>query len=87
MITRQQHNEAIRKARRERALYVRDKYLEYGIQSYTDFKPKHKKLSDEEREAIRERIRKDYKKSRRRSMVVFVGTILLIAFICFLILN
>jgi hypothetical protein len=85
MITRQQHNEAIRKARRERAQYVRDKYLEYGIRSYPDFKPKHKKLSEEERGVIGQQIRKDWKKSRRRSMAVFAGTIFLIAFICFLI--
>ena len=87
MITKHQHNENLRKARRERAQYVRDKYMEYGIRSYVDFKPVHKELSDEERQVIRERVRKEYRISRRRSIAVFTGAILLIAFICFLILS
>jgi hypothetical protein len=87
MITRQQHNENLRKARRERAQYVRDKYLEYGVRSYLDHKPVHKELSEEKRLAIREQIRKDYRISRLRSIALFTGAILLIAFIFFIILQ
>lgn len=85
MITRQKHNEAIRKARRERAQYVRDKYLEYGVRGYMDYKPVHKELSEEERKAIREKVKKAYLKSRRRTIVVFVGAVILIGVICLMI--
>jgi hypothetical protein len=87
MISRQKHNEALGKARRERAQYVRDKYLEYGVRSYIEYKPVHKELSEGERQAIRDQVRKDYRKSRRRSIAVFVGAILLIVSICFIILH
>jgi hypothetical protein len=87
MITKHQHNENLRKARRERAQYVRDKYMEYGIRRNLDFKPVHKELSEEERQAIREQVRKDYRIARRRSIAVFTGAILLIAFIFFIILR
>lgn len=87
MITKHQHNENLRKARRERAQYVRDKYMEYGIRSYLDYKPVHKKLSEEERQAIREQVRKDYRISRLRSIALFTGAILLLVFIVFVILQ
>ncbi len=87
MITKQQHNEALRKARRERAKGVRDKYMEYGVKSTRSYMPERKELSDEDRRAIRDQVRKDYRKSRRRSMAVFAGVILLVGFICFIIFH
>ena len=86
MITKQQHNEAIRKARRERAQGVRDKYLDYGVRNTRMYKPAYKEFSDEDRRSIREQVRKDYRKYRRRSIAVFAGTIILLALICLLIL-
>lgn len=87
MITRQKHNEAIRKAGRERAQNIRDKYQELGIRRYVDYRPEHKHVSEEERQAIRERIKKDYLKSRYRTVTVFVGAVILIGLICFIILS
>ena len=87
MITKQQHNEALRKARRERAKGVRDKYLEYGIKSTLVYKPERIELSDEDRRDIGERIRKDYRRSRRRNMAVFAGAIILIGLIYFMIFH
>jgi hypothetical protein len=87
MITKHQHNEALRKARRERAQSVRDKFMEYDLRSYRDYNPIHKHLSEGERQAIRKQIRKDYQKSQRRSIAVFIGAILLIVFICFIVLH
>lgn len=86
MITRQKHNESRRKAGRERAQHLRDKYMESGVRRYADYTPEHKHLGEEERQAIREKIRKDYLKSSRRSIAVFIGAILLLGFICFIIL-
>ena len=80
MITKQKHNEALRKARRERAQYVRDKYMEYGVRSYVDFKPAHKQLNEEDRLAIRDRIRADLRRSQQRSIITFVAIILLLGF-------
>jgi len=85
MITKQQHNEALRKARRERAKGVRDRYLEYGVKSVMAYKPERVAISDEDRQAIRDQIRKDYRLSRRRIVAVFAGAILLIGCICFII--
>lgn len=85
MITKQQHNEALRKTRRERAKGVRDRYLEYGVKSTMAYKPERVAISDEDRQVIREKIRKDYRMSRRRSLAVFAGAIVLIGCICFII--
>ena len=86
MITKHQHNEALRKARRERALSVRDKFMEYDLRSNKDYKPVYKRLSEEERQAIRKQVRKEYRTSQLRSIAVFIGAILLIVFVCILIL-
>jgi len=85
MITKQQHNEALRKARRERAKGVRDKYLNYGLKRPMAYNPERKKFSDEDRQAIREQIMKDHRKTMRRSMAVFAGAIALIGLICIII--
>jgi hypothetical protein len=87
MISRQKHNEALRKVRRERAKYVRDKYLEYGVRSNVEFKPVPDSLSEEERLAIRKHVRNDFRKSRRWSILTFIFAVLLLGFVCFLILN
>jgi hypothetical protein len=85
MITKQQHNEALRKARRERAKGVRDKYLEYGVKRPMAYNPERKEFSNEDRQAIREQIRRDHRKTMRSSVAVFAGAIALIGLICFII--
>jgi len=86
MISRQKHNEEMRKARRKRAQHIRDKYLEYSIRSYVDTEPVHRELGDEERMAIRDRAKNEFQKSRRLSIIAFLIATLVLASIGYLIL-
>jgi hypothetical protein len=87
MIPRQKHNEEMRKARRKRAQYVRDKYMEQNIRSDLDFKPMHRDLGDKERREIRERLQNDFRKSRRRSVIVFLIAALFLVSLIYLLLH
>ena len=80
MINRQKQNRALLTAHRDRAKFIRDKYLEYGVRHYQDFKPKHRALTDQEKRIIRERIKRDYRVARFNSMVFTAIAIMLLVY-------
>lgn len=80
MINRQKQNRELLSAHRDRVKYVRGKYLEYGVRHYVEFKPKHKALSEAEKRIIRERINRDYRVARFKSMAVTAIVIMLLLY-------
>jgi quinolinate synthase len=60
MINRIKQNRELLIAPRERVRFVRKKYEEFDIRKYSDSKPIHKKVTKEELEAIRKRVRRDF---------------------------
>ena len=80
MINRQKQNRELLSAHRDRVRYVREKYTEYGIRHYKDYKPYHRKLTEDERLIIREKINRDYRVARFKSMVATAIVIMLIIY-------
>lgn len=87
MISRQQHNEALRKTRRERAQMIRDKYLECNKCGHMVYNQPHKPLGEEERIAIRQDAKNELRKLRRRSIFIFLLILIPLGYICFWLLD
>ena len=86
MITRQEHNELIRKAGKERFKQIRDTYYNSGSKIYDHFRGKHRQLTDEEKQDIRKEIEARSKKSKLWTLIIFSLAALLVGFICYKIL-
>jgi len=80
MINRQKQNRELLTAHRDRVKYVREKYSEYGVRHYVEFKPKHRALTEAEKRIIRERIHRDYRVARFKSMAATAIVIMLIMY-------
>jgi len=83
MISRQEHNELIRKAGRERLKYKRDKYINSGTKFYDHYGGVREQISDEEKQHIREELKAKFRKSRRWTLIIFSLATLLIGFLCY----
>ena len=87
MINRQKQNRELLTAHRDRAKYVRDKYLEYGVRKYDGVKPSHRTLSAQEKQLIRETINREYRIARFKSLVFTAMAIMLIVYILLWLFN
>jgi len=86
MISRQEHNELIRKAGRERMKNIKEKYYHSGTRLYEHYGGIRKDLSEEEKESIRENMKARWRRSRRWTLVIFSFAALLFGFLCYKIL-
>jgi hypothetical protein len=86
MISRQEHNELIRKAGRERMKHIRDKYYNSGGKFYGDYGGIKEQLTNEEKDHIRKILKVRSRKSRRWTLIIFSLATLLFGFLCYMIL-
>ena len=86
MISRQEHNELIRKAGKERLKYIRDKYYNSGAKIYNHYDGNHEQLTDEEKQNIRKELKAKSRKSRLWTLIIFSGAALVFGFLSYLIL-
>jgi hypothetical protein len=86
MISRQEHNELIRKAGRERLRSIRDRYYKSEANFYDPLGSIHRPLSDEEKQNIREGLKARSRISRRWTLIVFSLATLVVGFLCYKIL-
>jgi type VI protein secretion system component VasF len=86
MISRQEYNELIRKAGRERLKTIRDRYHDVNARIYDSFSRDHAPLTDKEKQEIKSELRARSRNSRRLTLVVFSLAILVFGFVCYMIL-
>jgi hypothetical protein len=86
MISRQEHNELIRKAGRERLKNIQDRYRNSGARIYGHYERIRENKSEEEKHFIREGLKSKSRKSRRWTLILFSFSVLLFGFICYIIL-
>lgn len=86
MISRQEHNELIRKAGRERLKLIREKYYNSGARFYDPYGGTQEHISDKERQHIREALKAKSRRSRRWTLITFSLATLILGIICYLIL-
>ncbi len=86
MISRQEYNELVRKAGRERLKHIRDKYYNSDSKIYDQYGGIHQQLSDEKKQHIREELTARSRKSRRWTLVLFSLATLIFGFLSYLIL-
>lgn len=80
MINRQKQNRELLTAHRDRARFIRKKYLEYGVRSYEGIKPNHRQLSDQEKLEIRNRITREYRITIFKRVLVTVLVFMLLIY-------
>ncbi len=86
MITRQEYNEQVRKAGRERMKYLRDKYYHSGFKIYDPYGGIRKRMTEEERAVIRKELKARSRRSGRRTLIVFSLAFLILGIIFYLVL-
>jgi len=86
MISRQEYNDLVRKAGRERLKYIRDKYYNSGSKFYDHYGGNHQQISDIEKQDIREELKAKSKKSRRWILITFSVAALIVGFLSYIIL-
>ena len=77
MINRIEQNRRLLKAPHERIREVRDAYREAGAIKYKAGKPYHKKISEKEKQKIRQKIIRSRRKERwKDASVLFISTVI-----------
>lgn len=82
MINRLKENRLLLRTPGERMRKIRQVYLDAGIINYESNKPVHRILTEEERQKIRKKIIRQYKKERwKKALALLIALILTSAFL------